>query len=34
MDGTLLDLRFDNYFWNELVPLRYGEVRGMALHEA
>src|SRR5882757_9512649 len=34
MDGTLLDLRFDNYFWAELVPLRYGEARGMALHEA
>ncbi|MDH3916294.1 MAG: haloacid dehalogenase, partial [Chromatiales bacterium] len=24
MDGTLLDLRFDNYFWQELVPSRYG----------
>ena len=23
MDGTLLDLRFDNYFWQELVPERY-----------
>ena len=23
MDGTLLDLRFDNYFWLELVPERY-----------
>lgn len=34
MDGTLLDLRFDNYFWTELIPLRWGEVRGMALHEA
>ena len=34
MDGTLLDLRFDNYFWAELVPLRYGQARGMALHEA
>ncbi len=34
MDGTLLDLRFDNYFWLEFVPQRYGEVRGMALHEA
>jgi GMP/IMP 5'-nucleotidase len=34
MDGTLLDLRFDNYFWTELIPLRWGEARGMALHEA
>lgn len=25
MDGTLLDLHFDNYFWHEHVPLRYGE---------
>jgi putative hydrolase of the HAD superfamily len=23
MDGTLLDLRFDNYFWLEAVPERY-----------
>ncbi|MGD9843020.1 MAG: GMP/IMP nucleotidase [Steroidobacteraceae bacterium] len=34
MDGTLLDLSFDNYFWTELIPLRYGAARGMALHEA
>ena len=34
MDGTLLDLRFDNYFWLEFLPQRYGEARGMALHEA
>lgn len=34
MDGTLLDLRFDTYFWTELIPQRYGEARGMALHEA
>ena len=26
MDGTLLDLRFDNYFWLEVVPQRYGEL--------
>lgn len=25
MDGTLLDLRFDNYFWLELVPERYAQ---------
>ena len=23
MDGTLLDLHFDNYFWQEYLPLRY-----------
>jgi putative hydrolase of the HAD superfamily len=25
MDGTLLDLYFDNYFWHEHVPLRFSE---------
>jgi len=25
MDGTLLDLSFDNYFWHEFVPLRFSE---------
>lgn len=25
MDGTLLDLHFDNYFWREHVPLRYAQ---------
>lgn len=25
MDGTLLDLNFDNYFWTEHVPRRYAE---------
>lgn len=25
MDGTLLDLHFDNYFWHEYVPLRFSE---------
>ena len=23
MDGTLLDLRFDNYFWLDLVPEQF-----------
>jgi putative hydrolase of the HAD superfamily len=31
MDGTLLDLHFDNHFWLEHVPLRYGEARGLDL---
>jgi HAD superfamily hydrolase (TIGR01509 family) len=26
MDGTLLDLHFDNYFWLEHLPKRYSEV--------
>jgi putative hydrolase of the HAD superfamily len=34
MDGTLLDLRFDNYFWRELVPERYAERRRMTTAQA
>ncbi len=29
MDGTLLDLHFDNHFWQQHVPLRYAEARGL-----
>ncbi|WP_200172075.1 GMP/IMP nucleotidase [Ectothiorhodospira shaposhnikovii] len=29
MDGTLLDLHFDNHFWLEYLPRRYGEARGL-----
>lgn len=29
MDGTLLDLHYDNHFWLEHLPLRYAERRGM-----
>ena len=34
MDGTLLDLNFDNHFWQEHVPLRYAEARALSLAEA
>ena len=34
MDGTLLDLHFDNHFWLEYVPLRYAEARGLPLEVA
>lgn len=34
MDGTLLDLRFDNHFWLEHVPRRYAEARGLSLDAA
>ncbi len=34
MDGTLLDLAFDNYFWRELVPQRYAERHGLTLEQA
>jgi putative hydrolase of the HAD superfamily len=27
MDGTLLDLHFDNHFWLEHLPLRYAELK-------
>ena len=30
MDGTLLDLRFDNWFWLEHVPAAYGRARGLS----
>jgi putative hydrolase of the HAD superfamily len=29
MDGTVLDLRFDNLFWLEVLPRRWGEARGL-----
>jgi putative hydrolase of the HAD superfamily len=29
MDGTLLDLYFDNYFWQEYLPMHWGEKHGL-----
>ena len=34
MDGTLLDLNFDNHFWGEHVPLRYAEHHNMSIEDA
>lgn len=34
MDGTLLDLHFDNYFWLEHVPRRYAAKEGIPLRTA
>jgi HAD superfamily hydrolase (TIGR01509 family) len=34
MDGTLLDLHFDTYFWTEHVPRRYAELHGLDLDAA
>ena len=34
MDGTLLDLSFDNWFWREHVPDRYARSRGLELDVA
>lgn len=30
MDGTLLDLHFDNHFWLELLPRRYAQLHGIS----
>jgi 5'-nucleotidase len=30
MDGTLLDLHFDNHFWSSHVPARYAAKRGLS----
>jgi 5'-nucleotidase len=30
MDGTLLDQRFDNWFWQEHIPNRYAQARGLS----
>ena len=34
MDGTLLDLKFDNDFWLERIPQVYAAMRGVAFTEA
>ncbi len=34
LDGTLLDLHFDNHFWLEHVPVRYAEKHGLTTDEA
>lgn len=34
LDGTLLDLHFDNHFWLEHVPVRYAEKHGLSADEA
>ncbi len=34
MDGTLLDQRFDNWFWQELIPSRYALANAISEAEA
>lgn len=34
LDGTLLDLAFDNHFWRECVPAAWAQARAIALEEA
>ncbi|MCK5903001.1 MAG: GMP/IMP nucleotidase [Cocleimonas sp.] len=34
MDGTLLDLHFDNYFWLEYIPIQYAKQQKISIEEA
>lgn len=34
MDGTILDLAYDNYIWLDLVPRRYAAANGITFEEA
>jgi putative hydrolase of the HAD superfamily len=34
MDGTLLDLAFDNYVWKTLIPERYADRHGLPFEDA
>ena len=34
MDGTLLDLNFDNHFWLEFVPTRFAEQNQLTIEQA
>jgi len=34
MDGTLLDLHFDNHFWREHMPMRFAQYNGLELEAA
>lgn len=34
MDGTLLDLNFDNHFWLEFVPMRFAEKNKLSIEQA
>ena len=34
MDGTVLDLAFDNYFWSELLPQHIAQLHGISLSAA
>jgi 5'-nucleotidase len=34
MDGTLLDLNFDNHFWKEFVPIKYAALHKLSVADA
>ncbi len=34
MDGTLLDLHFDNHFWHQVLPREYARINGLTFESA
>ena len=34
MDGTLLDLAYDDFIWNEQLPSRYAELHACSLERS
>jgi len=34
MDGTLLDLAYDDFIWNDLLPVRYAETHHCSLEQS
>ena len=34
MDGTLLDLHFDNYFWRDYLPRHFAKVNNLSFHKS
>lgn len=34
MDGTLLDLAYDDFIWNHLLPIRYAQTHGCSLEHS
>lgn len=34
MDGTLLDLAFDDFIWNQQLPIRYAEQHGCSIQQS
>lgn len=34
MDGTLLDLAYDDFIWNDLLPIRYAKLHGCSLEQS
>ena len=34
MDGTLLDLAYDDFIWNDLLPIRYAQLHDCDLEQS